>query len=77
MSKARATSEDGGYWGAAAPHAAAIAVVLGLAAWWSPSPVPTDRLMIVRRPGRTGRLAADAFLALAKERLPAGRDVRK
>jgi DNA-binding transcriptional LysR family regulator len=36
-----------------------------------------DRLMIVRRPGRTGRLAADAFLALAKERLPAGRDVRK
>jgi hypothetical protein len=33
--------------------------------------------MIVRRPGRTGRLAADAFLGLAKERLPAGRDVRK
>lgn len=39
--------------------------------------LPADRLMIVRRPGRTGRLAADAFLALAKERLPAGRDVPK
>lgn len=31
-----------------------------------------DRLMVVRRSGRTGRLAADAFLALTKTMLPKG-----
>ena len=48
MSEVRATLEYGGYWRAAAPLAAAIVVVLGLAAWRSPSPVPTDQLMMER-----------------------------
>jgi hypothetical protein len=36
------------YWRAAPWHAAAVAVVLGLVAWWSPPPFPTDQLMMER-----------------------------
>jgi DNA-binding transcriptional LysR family regulator len=36
-----------------------------------------DRLMIVRRQGQKGRLAADALLEIALGRLPAARSVRK
>jgi DNA-binding transcriptional LysR family regulator len=39
--------------------------------------LPIDRLMVVRRAGQVGRLAADTFLALAKTFLPNGGDVRK
>jgi len=48
MSEVRATPEHGGYWRAAAPHAVAILVVLTLVGWWSPSPFPTDQLMMER-----------------------------
>jgi DNA-binding transcriptional LysR family regulator len=36
-----------------------------------------DQLMIVRRPGQKGRLAADALIGLVLEHLPAGRNVRR
>jgi DNA-binding transcriptional LysR family regulator len=36
-----------------------------------------DRLVVVRRKGQQGRLAADAFLVLAVDRLPPMRSVRK
>lgn len=36
-----------------------------------------DRLMVVRRPGQTGRPATDRFLELARQFLPNGRSVRK
>ncbi len=48
MSEVRIAPAHGGYGRAAAPHAAAILVVLSLAGWWSPSPFPTDQLMMER-----------------------------
>jgi hypothetical protein len=36
------------YWRTAPWHAAAAVVVLGLVAWWSPAPFPTDQLMMER-----------------------------
>lgn len=36
------------YWRSAPRHVAAAAVVLGLVAWWSPAPFPTDQLMMER-----------------------------
>jgi DNA-binding transcriptional LysR family regulator len=39
--------------------------------------LPADRLMVVRRPGRRERPAADAFLAHALKRLPKAGNVRK
>jgi DNA-binding transcriptional LysR family regulator len=47
---------------------------------WSPlsdQRMPDDRLMVVRRPGRRERPAAEAFLKHALERLPKGDGVRK
>ncbi|MBI2720445.1 MAG: LysR family transcriptional regulator [Rhizobiales bacterium] len=39
--------------------------------------LPADRLMVVRRQGQKGRLAPDAFLAVAMKHLPPERIVRK
>jgi DNA-binding transcriptional LysR family regulator len=39
--------------------------------------LPADRLMIVRRKGQPGRLAADAFVSLTMQHLEARRPVRK
>jgi hypothetical protein len=39
--------------------------------------MPVDRLMVVRRAGKVGRLAVDTFMALAKRFLPDAGSVRK
>ena len=46
MIESRVPTPPRPFWRTALPHAAAIAVLLGLTAWWSPSTFPTDQLMM-------------------------------
>jgi len=48
MIESRVSAPPRRFWLTAMPHAAAIVVLLGLTAWWSPAPFPTDQLMMER-----------------------------